>query len=428
MRRTREDKAAWPAAWPTAWADRALQARAGELIELASRLVRIPSENPPGDTRAVCDFCEDWLKGRRIAVRRLAADPAAPNLVARVTGGRPGRRLVLNGHIDTYPAQDASLWRHPPFGGEIEDGRLYGRGSADMKAGVAAILLVTALAAESPEKAAGELVLTLASDEETMGEKGTAHLLAHAPETRGDALLSPESSGLHMMCFGQKGLLWVRLTARGRGAHGAFVHRGKSAVDSLMAALTDLRSRLDSLGPALPPGLARYLDAAREDPRGLLSPEDLEVLGKVTVNVGKISGGEKINLVAEICEAEVDIRLPPGTLVDQVRKVLAGVLSEHPGVQGEELRAYDPTVSEPHSPIFQVLRGEAAAVTGAEPLAALRIGATDARFFRAAGIPAATYGPAGHNVGGPDEFVELDELVRVARVLARTTFSFLGGG
>ncbi|MFQ5692687.1 MAG: M20/M25/M40 family metallo-hydrolase, partial [Nitrospinota bacterium] len=380
-----------------------------------------------------CDFCEGWLRARGIDVRRLAADPAMPNLVARVTGGRPGPRLVLNGHLDTFPAGDAASWRFPPFEGRLAEdrlaeGRLYGRGAADMKAGVAALLLITALAAEGPDRIAGELVLTLASDEETMGEKGTAHLLARAPETRGDALLSPETSGEGVACFGQKGFLWVRLTARGKGAHGAFVHRGRSAIDGLLDALRDLKSRLESLGPVMPPELEHYFESAREDPRGLLSAEDETVLRNVTVNVGRIRGGEKVNLVAEGCEAEADIRLPPGVSVERVRKTMKEVLSEHPDVQAEEIRAHDPTVSEPDSAIFHTLRQEAAFVAASEPILALRIGATDARLFRAAGIPAATYGPTGHNVGGPDEHVEVDEFLRVARVLGRTAFSFLSGG
>ncbi|MFQ5912420.1 MAG: ArgE/DapE family deacylase [Nitrospinota bacterium] len=410
-----------------AWADRAIQEQSGDLIDLASDLVRIPSENPPGDTRDVCDFCEDWLTRRGIAVRRLSADPTMPNVVARVTGARPGRRLVLNGHMDTYPAGDPSPWRLPPYEGRVVDGRLFGRGAADMKAGVAAGLLMTALAAENQDQFAGELVLTLVSDEETMGERGTAYLLAQAPETRGDALLSPETTGLDMMCFGQKGLYWVRLTSRGKGAHGAFIHRGKSAVDALMAALADLRCRLETLGPSFPPELEHYVDAAREDPRGLLTSKDLEILRIVTVNVGKIYGGEKINLVAQSCEAEVDIRLPPGVFIERVRAALKDFLLDHSDVKMEELRSHDPTVSEPDSPLFRILQGEVRSVTGREPLLALRIGATDARLFRAVGVPSATYGPTGHNVGGPNESVVLDELVQVARVLARTAFSFLCG-
>jgi len=416
-----------------AWADRAILDSSLELIDLAAELVRIPSENPPGDTREVCDFCEDWLRGRGVDVRRIAADPSMPNLIAPVAGGggggggRPGRRLVLNAHIDTFPAGDARLWKHPPFGGEIEGGRLYGRGAVDMKGSVAAVLLITALAAKNPEKFTGELVLTLASDEETMGEKGSAHLLAEASEGRGDAMLSPENSGSRTLCFGQKGLFWVRVAARGRGAHGAFVHRGKSAVDALLVVLTEVRKRLGMIGPVLPLELEHYFEAAREDPRNLWVEEDREILRAVTANVGRISGGDKVNLVAEACAAELDIRVPPGLPTDRVRNILDEVLAAHPDVEWEELRAFDSTVSEPDSPLFRVLRDEIERVMGEEPVMALRIGATDARLFRAAGVPSATYGPTGRNIGGPNEYVDLEELTQVARVLARTSFSFLDG-
>ena len=111
--------------------------------------------------------------------------------------------------------------------------------------------------------------------------------------------------------------------------------------------------------------------------------------------------------------------------IDHIRRVLDDVLTGHPDVEWKEVRAYDPTVSEPNSPLFRVLRDEVTGVLGEEPVMTLRIGATDARLFRGAGVPSATYGPTGHNVGGPDEYVDLDELTQVARVLARTSFSFL---
>lgn len=409
------------------WVDEFIEARSAELAELTSKLVRIPSENPPGDTREVCGFCEDWLKERGITVRRTAVDPHMPNLIAVVPGEREGagKRLILNAHIDTFPAGDASLWEEPPFSGLIRDGRLRGRGSVDMKAGVAANLIITELAAGQTQRFSGEMVLTLVSDEETMGDKGSAHLLAEFPESRGDAMLSPENSGAGTVCFGQKGLFWARLVGRGKGAHGAFVHRGRSAVEALVNALTDLKSRFEALGPLIPMELEHYFEAAREDPHRRLKDEDLEVLRRVTVNIGRIHGGEKVNLVAESCEAEADIRLPAGFLVDSAREIVSDVLGRHPEVHLEATQAHDPTVSEPDGEIFRILRAEAGAVTGSPPLTALRIGATDARLFRAAGIPSATYGPTGYNVGGPDEYVDLVELSLVARVLGRTAFRFL---
>lgn len=409
------------------WVNQCIEARSHELTELTSKLVQIPSENPPGDTRMVCDFCENWLREREISVRRVSADPNMPNLVAVVPGKLKGKgkRLILNAHIDTFPTGDEHLWEHPPFSGLIKDGKLYGRGAVDMKAGVAVILLITELAAKQAERFSGELVLTLASDEETMGDMGSAYLLKKCPEVRGDAMLSPENSGAGTVCFGQKGLFWIHLSGQGKGAHGAFVHRGKSAIETLIKTLADLRSHFEALDSSIPLELEHYFEAARHDPLRRLKEEDLEVLRKVTVNIGKIYGGDKVNLVAENCEAEVDIRIPTGLLVESVQKIVTDIISSHPNVDLKIGQTHDPTTSDPDSEIFRFLRTEVEAVTGSSPLTALRIGATDARLFRAASIPSATYGPTGYNVGGPNEYVDLKELSLVTLALAQTSFRFL---
>ncbi len=409
------------------WVHQYIETRSHELAELTSKLVQIPSENPPGDTRIVCNFCENWLKERGIPVRRVFADPHMPNLVAVVPGKLKGKgkRLILNAHIDTFPAGDESLWKHPPFSGLIEDGNLYGRGAVDMKAGVAAILLITELAAKRADQFSGELVLTLASDEETMGDMGSAYLLSKCPEVKGDAMLSPENSGAGTVCFGQKGLFWIRLSGRGKGAHGAFIHRGENAIETLMKTLTDLRNHFESLDSRIPLELEHYFEAAGDDPLRRFKDEDLEVLRKVTVNIGRIHGGDKVNLVAENCETEVDIRIPTGFLVESIQEIATDIIRDHPNVDLKIIRSHDPTTSDPDSEIFRFLRAEIEAVTGSSPLTALRIGATDARLFRAACIPSATYGPTGYNVGGPNEYVDLEELSLVTRSLAQTSFQFL---
>src|SRR5438045_3592819 len=106
------------------------------IVELVQEMVRIPSENPPGDTAAVFDFVTRYLEGRGLDYEVVAPQPSMPNLVAAFEGGEPGRHLVLNGHLDVFPAGDPALWSSgPPFSGRIKDGRLFGRGGTDVKVG-----------------------------------------------------------------------------------------------------------------------------------------------------------------------------------------------------------------------------------------------------------------------------------------------------
>ncbi len=151
-----------------------------QLMALASDLTRIASENPPGDTTMIVQAVESLLHPiPTIEVRRVVGKHPVVNLVARLAGTKVGRRLIFNGHLDTFPVGMPDLWSLPPLSGTITDGRLYGRGASDMKAGVAASLLSVLLLAEVREHWCGEVVLTLVGDEETGGQWGTQYLLAN---------------------------------------------------------------------------------------------------------------------------------------------------------------------------------------------------------------------------------------------------------
>ncbi|MGE3680002.1 MAG: M20/M25/M40 family metallo-hydrolase, partial [Burkholderiales bacterium] len=165
-----------------------------ELEALCAELVSTPSENPPGDTHALAARVEAFLAAiPGMEVRRVIGREPAVNLIARLAGGRPGRRLLFNGHLDTFPAGDAAAWTGSPFSARIDSGRLYGRGACDMKAGLAAALMAAKLLAADRALLAGELVLTFVSDEETGGTWGTQYVLANVPEARGDAMISADA-------------------------------------------------------------------------------------------------------------------------------------------------------------------------------------------------------------------------------------------
>src|SRR5690348_16904984 len=139
-----------------------VRARFDAAIELCAELIRVPSENPPGDTGALATLIETKLSAEpHIRCRRVVGKDPAVNLVISLAGAGPGRRLVMNGHLDTFPVGNRSRWTVDPFGGLIRDGRIHGRGAADMKAGLAAAVTTVLLMARHRHAFAGELVLTL---------------------------------------------------------------------------------------------------------------------------------------------------------------------------------------------------------------------------------------------------------------------------
>src|SRR5690606_6713246 len=147
------------------------------------------SQTPPSDTRATAALAAQFLEGLgNVKVSLHQSTAPVINLLAELDGGLPGPRTILSGHLDTYPIGDPTTWTHDPLGGEVHEGRLYGRGSADMKAAVAVLLsLMRDFATNGPF--AGSIVLALAGDEERMGELGTQWMIDNLPEIHGDGVL-----------------------------------------------------------------------------------------------------------------------------------------------------------------------------------------------------------------------------------------------
>jgi acetylornithine deacetylase/succinyl-diaminopimelate desuccinylase-like protein len=235
-----------------------LDARHAEFVELCAELIRRPSENPPGDTTELFAFVADYLRGQGIAFETIAPQATMPNLVANFEGGAgPGPHLVLNGHLDVFPAGDRARWSADPFGGDVRDGRLYGRGANDMKAGVTASLVTYATLYRLREQLRGRLTLTLVSDEETFGPWGARWLVEHAP-VLGDALLNGEPSTLQTVRFGEKGPCWVEIITETTGGHGGYTHSSANAVREMTRILTDL-DELRDMDVPMPPEVRNAL-------------------------------------------------------------------------------------------------------------------------------------------------------------------------
>ncbi len=396
------------------------------VVALTRALVAIPSSNPPGDVRA-CAEAAARLIGDLIPAAEISLHPTSDqvtNLVARVRGHAPGRRLVFNGHLDTYPVNEALPWSVPPLGGLLRGGRLYGRGTADMKGGIAASITALALLAAHPALWRGEAVLTLAGDEESMGPLGTKWLMDHVPEATGDAVIIGDAGSPRVLRFGEKGFLWIEVEAEGRASHGAHVHLGINALDRLCAALDAVRG-LRALRPEAPPAVTAAIAAARPISEPLSGAGEAEVLGSVTVNIGRIEGGTSTNLVPASARAGIDIRLPIGLGCATAEAALSAALDGRDGIAWRILRRFEPNHTDPEHELVRRAASAATDILGTPCAINMRVGGSDARWFRMAGLPTIVYGPTPHNMGGADEYVLVEELRQVAQVHALTALDFL---
>src|SRR5438046_6645096 len=245
-----------------------------------SRRASAPSPTtPPGQTPVPGAFIRDFAVSRGIEPEWHEPMAGRPNLVARVGSGGP--RVVLAGHLDEFPAGQG--WTRPPFSGAVEDGRIWGRGAGDMKAGLAVALTIASLIRGMGVSLRGTLPLAFASDEETGGAWGTQWLLANVPAVHGDACLIGESSGTWSGGTGQKGVLWLRLRAAGISGHAAY-RQGTSAIASLHAALRAL-DRLHGRRGKPNASVAQVMSRQRQAAARWWGPGTGRLAGRLAVSV-----------------------------------------------------------------------------------------------------------------------------------------------
>lgn len=378
-----------------------------DVVDLTKRLLRARSETPPGDTNGPADVIIAAIEGiEGIEAERVQSADHVANVVLRVRGGRSGKRIVFNGHLDTYPL--GSGWTADPDG-EERDGKLYGLGVSDMKGGVAAIVVALSRLAAKRKTLCGEVVATFAGDEETMGVLGTKLMLDTVPYAQGDAMISADVGSPGVLRFGEKGMIWLTLKATGKAAHAAHVHRGDSAIEKLVDVIHSLKA-LRAMPVRAPDQVVRAIAASASVSEAISGAGESHTLGHVTVTFGTIRGGRLSNLIADEAEATADVRLPVGVAVADVEAEIHRITEATPGVSVEITRRYEPNWTPPDHPIVEAVSAACATVLGRRPVRTMRVGASDARHYRYAGIPTVTCGLTPNNMGAADEHVSLEEL------------------
>ena len=396
-----------------------------EWLRLLADLVRRPSENPPGDTRAAADCLVEYLKRQGHAPEVVEPQPGMVNVVAATDRG-PGRSVILNGHLDTFPVGDRSGWERDPFSGEIVDGKVFGRGVADMKAGTTASLIAFSLLSELRDGWKGRLTFAAVADEETMGPWGANYLVDHHPKLKADAVIIGEPSTPSTVRFGEKGMVWFSLTARGQMSHSAYPHHGWNAIFEIVEALAELRG-LETMAWSVPEEFLKSIDEARAVTTAMLGGGTTDVLSSVTVNAGVIEGGTKINLTADHCRADVDVRIPPGVATADILRVVGRVVRRHRGMRYDLIQRSEPNWTPPSHEFLQTVRKTATAVCGDAPYFNISAPGTDSRVFRRAGMPVAVFGPTPYFLGAANEHVTVRDFLDVIRVHALSALEFLRG-
>ncbi|MGI6853936.1 M20/M25/M40 family metallo-hydrolase [Mesorhizobium sp. 1B3] len=398
-----------------------------ELVAFLREFVQAASPNPPGDTRQAMSLVTSFLETEGLPFREVTAQPHLPNIHASFEGGRPGRHLLLNGHVDVFPVGNAAAWDRDPWSGALADGRVFGRGSADMKGGTTAALFAYRYLHRLRDCLSGKLTLMVVSDEETGGTLGSKHLIdTLADEVIGDCLLSGEPGGVTTIRFAEKGILQFVVDIRTRGAHGPYAHLSPSAI-RIAGRIMDELDAVKDLKPDLPQALARRITGAEAR---LIIDETMgsgtaDVIAAVSMNVGVIRGGSKVNMVASDCSMEVDIRVPVGVDRDRVLEMVRQIIARNPGAEIRDVFGGPPLYSDPEHVMANIISANVRQLGHVDPIRIPMLAASDCRLWREKGVPAFVYGTSPRNVSAPNESVLVEEFLHVVRVHTLSALDYL---
>lgn len=358
------------------------------LVELLRGLVEIDSVNPdlipgaPGEGE-VARYVAEWSERAGLEVAVEEAAPGRPNVIATARGTGGGRTLLLNAHMDTVGTETMDA----PFDARVEDGRLYGRGSYDMKGSLAAILLV---AAEAKKRGlSGDVVVAAVADEE-VASIGTEALVASGRHF--DAAVVAEPTELDV-AIAHKGFVGFEIEARGRAAHGSRPDLGEDAITRM--------------GPVLV--------ALDELASGLLANPGHPLLGSGSVHASLIEGGQEFSSYPERCVLTGERRTLPGESLEDVERELAGIAGEWEHRLGVSRQPFEVDETEE---IVRLVDGRAGTSLIGVPFW------TDAALIAASGVPTVVFGPHGEGAHAAVEWVDLASIERCAEVVLAVAEEF----
>ena len=370
------------------------------VLTLLKDLIAANSENPPGHEEEVAKILKNHIEAHGISCTSVGPSKR-PNLIFSSHEGEKGD-LVMHGHMDTVPIGDIESWSHDPFASEIADGKLYGRGSCDMKGPVAA--LVEALILYTEAKHVRPLVVLATSDEES-GCSGAEEVAASGKLNGIKYGVCAEPTSLGIL-VGEKGMFWSKVVSTGKSAHGSRPEEGVNAIEACLKAIKILS------GEPYP-----YTEH--------------ELLGKPTLNIGVIKGGIKINVVPDSCAALLDMRIVMGQDPKSMQEAMnsrlksAGLADR---VQVEYVHGKPAVLTPVDTEIVGVAQRAVEKIVGTTPPLTTATYGTDCSVLQPkVGIQHVICGPGSiEQAHQPDEFIRLDELYKSVDVYLEIAGHFSG--
>ncbi|PNP56980.1 hypothetical protein THARTR1_02822 [Trichoderma harzianum] len=374
-------------------------------VELTQTLVRINSANPsmgsipgPGET-TVARYITAWLEHRDIETHWIEPTPGRPSVVGIARGSGGGKNLMLNGHIDTVTLVG---YEGDPLSGDIKDGKLYGRGAADMKCGIAAAMV--ALANAKQQGLRGDVIFTGVADEE-FESIGTQQVLEAGWTADGAIVSEPTSMDI---LYAHKGFVWFEVDIHGLASHGSRYDLGIDAICKAGYFLVELDKHASSL-------TAQTGDS---------------VLGPGSIHASIINGGEEVSSYPAFTQIQLERRTVNGETPETVRRelenILDGLVETVPNFKYSLRTTFDrsPFKAALDHPFSQLVRKHVSITLGEEPVMSGAPYWTDCALLADAGIPSLLWGPTGEGLHGKVEYADVESIKQVAETLTAIAVEF----
>ena len=374
-------------------------------VILSQKLIQIDSQNPVSNEKAIIDFIGEWLTEDGVPYTLQEVQPDRSNLIAEVKGAGERPPIVIIAHTDTVPIGDG--WTEKPLGGEIRDGKIFGRGAADMKTGLAAALYAVKKA-HMQGSLPGDFIVVASIDEEGPGMAGIKALLDAGVVGKDSLVISPEPTSLEVV-RAHRGVMWYEIEAKGVSVHGGHADRGADANHALVEILSEIKTAV----AALP-----FYDTLLKQP---------------LVSIGHMTGGEKTNVVPNYARAEIDFRIVPPLTAENANEIIQKCADRAvKRVPGTSVKVSNlglqrgPILLDEDAEIIRYLTKSFRKVMGAEPVHAGYVAYTDAAVVSllTGNETSICFGPGsleqGHTL---DEWASIEETARCADIFFELAMS-----
>lgn len=369
---------------------------AKDLVAILSELIALPSPYPPGTSVEICAYAAKRLKKAGYKVEIATRTKGVDNVVARLKSRSKGPAVAFNAHVDTVGVGERANWKSDPFKALVKGGLVYGLGAGNCKGSMAVQLWLAEEIARRGGPRTGELIFTFVADEENLGPEGMA-FLRESGKVRPDALILGAQTENNLI-VAERGVMWARITTRGKAAHAGNPAGGDNAILRMMRLVGALQAHYDKVLPKRVKGAM-----------------------KSTVNVGMFHGGHNTNVVPSACTVEIDRRLLPDEKVKDAFKELKAVVDK----VGEPRSQYSVEFLTGTNGFFAPENGAAVAAFEAAVKAQTRrkvrflnaTGVSDGRYYADDGIEIINFGPGSGAQGhAANESVPIAQMVEAAKI------------